>query len=1010
MRKFLLTLCALWMATTSLWAFEVDGINYAILSSTDKTVVVTGGGEYSGEINIPKRVTDNDITYTVTSIGEHAFSDCSGLTSVIIPNSVTSIGNYAFLGCTGLTSVIIPNSVITMGYYVFQGCKNLTSATIGDSVTSIREHTFSNCPGLTSVTIGDSVTSIGNNAFAGCTNLTSVTIPNSVTSIGEYAFYGCTGLTSVTIGDSVTSIGYRAFYGCTNLTSVTMGHSVTSIGRESFRNCSLISVTLPNSVTEIGSCAFLSCSLTEITIPEGVSRIGERAFSCAPLTTVNYNAINCQNSSPFNNCSSLSVLHIGENVTQILGNAFYGCSAIAQVAIPESVTFIGSNAFANCTRLKKVEISNLEKFCQIEFGDSFSNPLYYAHDLYLNKSLVTDLVIPSGITAIKNYAFNGCSISSVAIPNEATSIGTSAFQGCTKLTSAVIPDEVGSLGVSAFEGCTALKEAKIGNKVEKIDNRTFYNCSQLTQVEIGESVASIGDYAFNGCSALPEIRIPGHVNTIGDLAFCDCKLLNLAILEEGITEIKSTAFANCSILPTITIPGSVMTIGKSAFSGCGKLTNVVFANGEGDMSIGSSVLGSSVKTLYIGRNIIGIPFKGLSITELTIDGGATTIGSSAYSGCTKLKKLTVGNSVTQIGNSAFNGCTQLAEVSLGTGLTSIGELAFYNCGALNTLYSQATTPPTIAETTFIDAHYTNATLLVPTENEADYQAAEYWSNFSLLKGSEGRCFLILNADVAHGSVTEGGTYETGTTVTIEATPNGEYRFVQWSYGNTENPRELVLTQDTTLTAEFELITYQLDVQPDDATLGCVVGNNGEYKKDESVTLVAAPNVGITFVQWSDGNTDNPRTVTMTEDLTLTAQFAQPDYQVTALVNDVHLGVVSKAVLLEAIPSSNKAYFRNWSDGSTENPRTIYPTEDITLTANFVEGSDIESLDESGVQVYANDGVLHIDNAEAGVEVAICDLSGRIVKSCETEAGSTRIALDNGVYVVRVADNTVKVVV
>ena len=154
----------------------------------------------SGAVVIPSSVTNNGTPYSVTSIGESAFENCSGLTSVTIPNSVTSIGVWAFYECSGLTSITIPNSV----------------------------------------------TSIGESAFSWCSSLTSVTIPNSVTSIGRSAFYGCSGLTSVTIPNSVTSIGNRAFYGCNGLTSIISSAVVPPvIGNYVFPNPNNCNVTVP---------------------------------------------------------------------------------------------------------------------------------------------------------------------------------------------------------------------------------------------------------------------------------------------------------------------------------------------------------------------------------------------------------------------------------------------------------------------------------------------------------------------------------------------------------------------------------------------------------------------------------------------------------------------------------------------------------------------------------------------------------------------------------------------
>ena len=204
------------------------------------------------------------IPKTVTSIGDEAFSGCSGLTSITIPNSVTSIGSYAFYGCSGLTSITIPNSVTNIGDGAFCDCSGLTSITIPNSVTSIGESAFRDCSGLTSITIPNSVTSIGGSAFSGCSGLTSITIPNSVTSIGNYAFWYCSGLTSVTIPNSVTSIGRCAFYYCRGLTSITIPNSVTSIGESAFDGCTgLTSVTIPNSVTSIGRQAFAACRSLE---------------------------------------------------------------------------------------------------------------------------------------------------------------------------------------------------------------------------------------------------------------------------------------------------------------------------------------------------------------------------------------------------------------------------------------------------------------------------------------------------------------------------------------------------------------------------------------------------------------------------------------------------------------------------------------------------------------------------------------------------------------------------
>ena len=232
------------------WAydFEVNGIYYSRCWFDDATMQVTSGtNSYSGDIVIPSSVMYGDKTYNVTAIGERAFSGCSGLTSVIIPESVTVIGDDAFSGCSGLTSINIPNSVKGILGGAFSCCSGLSSISIPNSVTYICGGAFRDCSGLTSITIVSGnpnydsrencnviIETSSNTLIAGCRN---TVIPENVTSIGREAFSGCSGLTSVIIPEGVTSIGGSAFSGCSGLTSITIPNSVTSIGWSAFSGC-----------------------------------------------------------------------------------------------------------------------------------------------------------------------------------------------------------------------------------------------------------------------------------------------------------------------------------------------------------------------------------------------------------------------------------------------------------------------------------------------------------------------------------------------------------------------------------------------------------------------------------------------------------------------------------------------------------------------------------------------------------------------------------------------------
>ena len=225
---------------------------------------------------------DEDYYTSNDKLGDWAFYECSGLTSLTIPSGVTSIGIGAFGDCSGLTSLTIPSGVTSIGNWAFSDCIGLTSLTLPSGVTEIGKSAFDGCSGLTSVNIPSGVTSISGWAFSGCSGLTSLTIPSGVTSIGQRAFSDCRGLTSLTLPSSVTSIDQGAFYGCSGLTSLTIPSGVTSIGQGAFLYCSgLTSLTIPSGVTSIGKYAFYDCSrLTSIYVyPENLPELGTDIFT-----------------------------------------------------------------------------------------------------------------------------------------------------------------------------------------------------------------------------------------------------------------------------------------------------------------------------------------------------------------------------------------------------------------------------------------------------------------------------------------------------------------------------------------------------------------------------------------------------------------------------------------------------------------------------------------------------------------------------------------------------------
>ena len=469
------------------WAynFVVDGIFYNYNSdgtSVTVTYRTTSYNSYSGTVAIPSKVAYNNKTYDVTSIGEYAFYNCSGLTSVTIPNSVKSIGEYSFYGCSGLTKA------------EFASIESLCNISFGSYTANplyYSKHLYINGQEVTDLVIPNSVTSIGSYAFYGCSGLTSITTTNSVTSIGNSAFSGCSDLTSFTIPESVTSIGHHAFYGCSKLTSITIPNSVTSIGSSAFYNTAWYN-NQPDGLIYAGKVAYkykgTMPSETHITIEEGTLGITTYAFKdCTGLTSVTIpNSVTSIGNSVFSGCSGLTSVTIPNSVTSIGEYTFSGCSGLTSVTIPESVTSIGQSAFNNCNNLTKAEFVSIESLCKIKFDGVSSNPLYYAHNLYINGQEVKDLVIPNSVTSIGSRAFYNCyGLTSVTIPNSVTSIGEYSFYACSGLTSVHIND------IAAW--CN-IEFATVEFNPLVYAHHLFLNGQEVKDLIIPNTVTSIGEY------------------------------------------------------------------------------------------------------------------------------------------------------------------------------------------------------------------------------------------------------------------------------------------------------------------------------------------------------------------------------------------------------------------------------------------------------------------------------------------------------------------------------------
>ena len=530
------------------------------------------------------------------AIGADVFRDRTDIKSIVIPEGLTAIGNYAFYGCTALESINIPSGVLTIGDQALYGCSKLTTIVVPDSVTTIGNGAFAKCTGVKSVVIGKGVTQIGTSIMFGLSNLERLTVP----------FVGAD--VNATTASATTLFGY--FFGTASFTNA-------SQKQQYYSGNSYVNYYIPSKLNEVTVTGgnllygtFQNCStIQKITLGDEVTRIENRVFT---------------------GCTYLSDVIIGDGVVTIGSGAFLSCGTIENLTIGRGLRSVDSDAFSS-TYITNLHIDNIADWCRISFYHERSTPFSAITNLYVNDTLVTDLVIPEGITSMGTYTFAGFEqMNSVTICGTLTSIGNYAFYKCTSLKKVVIEEGVTTIGGYSFAYCKALTNVNIPNTVKVLGGGAFAYCTGLTNIEIPGSVTSMGQMSFAGCSALENMTIPfvgtafpeinSYYHPFG-IIFGTTEYTGAVATSQtyrsGTTSVTATYYIPAS-LKYVTVLGGNINYG--AFENCKNILGV---------------------TLYEGLKVINDHgFYNSGIVSITIPSTVQSINDYAFYNCQNLLKVT----------------------------------------------------------------------------------------------------------------------------------------------------------------------------------------------------------------------------------------------------------------------------------------------------------------------------------------------------------------------------------
>ena len=526
--------------------YNIAGSNVKVVS---EVVADLGNDVYetlpTGDLVIPESVTHDGVTYTVTTIGNCAFLNCWGLTSVSIPATVTTIESSALAGCSGIKNLMVPATVTTIGDNAFRFVRHVEYHGSAPDI-----YYYWNALSLNGVVDGNfAYPDESKSQLNACLDTDAdgtVTIPASVQVISRYAFVDLHNLTSIDIPNTVDSIGVGAFEYCENLVSATLPKGLRTINAYLFTGCrSLKSIVVPDSVKSILILAFANCSaLSEVTFGYSTEKIVAMSFrNCTNLKKINTLAPVAPvllNGDPFENVSK------DEVVVNVPGGCMesyqtnWDCfSNFKEVWNPNYNVFTYTHEGRTLYYRLRTDTLTYETYAICSYPVLFPTAIETLWEGY--EKPVGDVVIPSTV------AYNGQSY-------PVLDVGRCAFAYCDEITNVIVPEGVLRLG-----------------------NATFYECPRLQSVELPQTIIEWETHTFQGDSALVSVNIPEGITTIPYRTFNRCVSLQSINIPEGVTVIDKMAFCYCASLQSINIPEGVISIGEWAFFDCKALTDITLA-------------------------------------------------------------------------------------------------------------------------------------------------------------------------------------------------------------------------------------------------------------------------------------------------------------------------------------------------------------------------------------------------------------------------------------------------